>query len=63
MRRDSFDWPSDIACDNSGNVYVVDYRNHRIQVFTAEGEFLQMFGRRGGEMGSWSTPVVLLWTL
>ena len=30
-----------------GRVYVADYSNNRIQVFTAEGRFLRMFGRRG----------------
>ena len=26
---------------------MADTRNHRIQVFTAEGKFLKMFGKRG----------------
>lgn len=39
--------PIGIACDSSGKVYVADYLNHCIQVFTAEGEFLRTFGRRG----------------
>lgn len=30
-----------IACDTTGNVYVVD--GHSVQVFTAEGEFLRKF--------------------
>ena len=37
--------PCCIACDNTGKVYVADRGNHRIQVFTAEGTFLEMFGR------------------
>ena len=36
-----------VACDNTGNVYVADWGNHQIQLFTAEGMFLRMFGRRG----------------
>ena len=31
--------------------------NHRIQVFTAEGEFLRMFGRRGQGRGELAGPV------
>ena len=32
-----FDRPSAIACDRWGNIYVVDYGNQRIRVFTADG--------------------------
>ena len=49
-----FDHPFSVACDSTGNVYVADTFNHRIQIFTAEGKFLRMFGRRGegrGELG------------
>ena len=50
-----FDCPYSVAFDSTGNVYVADTLNHRIQVFTAEGKFLRMFGRRGegrGELGN-----------
>ena len=30
-----------------GTVYVADTWNHRIQMFTPEGEFLRMFGSEG----------------
>ena len=36
--------PWGIACDSTGKVYVVDRGNDRIQVFTAEGTFLEIFG-------------------
>ena len=38
--------PRGIACDGTGKVYLADRDNHRIQVFTAEGKFLRMFGLR-----------------
>ena len=38
-----FNYPTYVACDSSGNVYVADSGNYRIQVFTAEGIFLKMF--------------------
>ncbi len=47
----------DIACDSTGNVYVADFSNHRIQVFTAEGKFLRMFGRRGHGRGELFCPI------
>ena len=37
--------PCGVACDSTGKVYVADRGNHRIQVFTAKGTFLEMFGR------------------
>ena len=42
--------PWGIDCD-SDKVYVADTGNHHIQVFTAEGKFLRMFGRCGQGMG------------
>ena len=36
--------------------YVADRDNHRIQVFTAEGKFLRMFGRRGEGRGELKEP-------
>ena len=36
--------PSGIACDSTGNVYVADLGNNRIQVFSAKGKFLRKFG-------------------
>ena len=58
--------PYDIACDGTGKVYVADdctgkvyvadRNNHRIQVFTAEGQFVRMLGRRGQGRGELSEP-------
>jgi len=38
--------PRGIAIDEDGLVYVADSGNHRIQVFTAEGEFVESWGGR-----------------
>ena len=35
--------PLDIACDSRGDVYVTDYGNHRVQVFTPSGQFKHSF--------------------
>ncbi len=45
--KGQFNRPRDINCDGTGKVYVANQHNHRIQLFTAKGKFLRMFGRRG----------------
>jgi tripartite motif-containing protein 2/3/tripartite motif-containing protein 71 len=42
-----FTYPYDVTFDSTGNVYIVDYNNDHIQVFTAEGQFLRKFGTHG----------------
>ena len=48
--------PWDVACDSTGNVYVTDTHNHQVQVFTAEGEFMRKFGKRGNGNGELYFP-------
>jgi DNA-binding beta-propeller fold protein YncE len=38
-----FAWPHSIAVDGYGKVYVCDRENDRIQIFTSEGEFVDMW--------------------
>ena len=46
-----------MAADSTGNVYVADFGNHRIQIFTSEGQFLRKFGRYGKGNGELSYPM------
>lgn len=39
-----FDRPEGLEIDSEGNLYVVDFDNHRVQKFDAEGNFILMFG-------------------
>jgi tripartite motif-containing protein 71 len=41
-----------MAVDNSGDVYVVEYGNDRIQKFSGNGQFLTKWGRHGGGDGN-----------
>jgi len=52
-----FKGPEDIAVDDNGNVYVVDTANHRIQKFTADGQFITRWGRVGSNKGEFNHPV------
>ena len=51
-----FSFPSGIACDSAGKVYVADCGNHRIQILTAEGKFLRAFGGYGRTEGQLEHP-------
>jgi glucose/arabinose dehydrogenase len=49
--------PSGITVDaSSGNVYVADTANHRIQLFTSNGTFLTQWGEYGDEDGAFRSP-------
>ena len=43
--KGQFEEPCGIACDSTGKVYVADWVNKGVQVFTAEGKFLRILDR------------------
>lgn len=51
-----FDAPYGIALDAAGNVWVADGRNHRVQKFDANGNFLAAVGTYGTGDGQFVTP-------
>ncbi len=53
--RGELDRPICITIDTSDRVYVGDF-NHRISVFTSEGQFLTSFGREGKGPGEFNYP-------
>jgi len=52
----SFDVATAIEVDVQGRVYVADFYNHRIQVFTGDGDFLVEFGVQGSAPGEFERP-------
>ena len=51
-----FNGPQDVAVDNTGNVYVADTQNHRIQKFTGNGTFVTSWGEFGTSDGQMKYP-------
>ena len=52
-----FETPFDVAVDSADRILVVDYGNHRIQIFDSAGNHLQSFGSFGFANGQFSYPV------
>ncbi len=51
-----FDQVGGLAIDSSGNVWVADTGNDRIQEFNEQGQFVNKFGSAGSEPGSSRAP-------
>jgi len=52
----AFHYPSDIAVDATGNIYVLDSGNTRIQKFGPDGKYLATIGRKGQGPGEFISP-------
>ena len=51
--------PTGLALDPSGNLYVADLVNHRIQVLSSSGDFVRQWGSYGQDPGSITGPTHL----
>jgi DNA-binding beta-propeller fold protein YncE len=51
-----FNYPTSLAFDPEGNLFVVDQLNARVQMFEADGEYVDQFGERGLGFGNLNRP-------
>jgi sugar lactone lactonase YvrE len=54
-----FNYPSAIAIDSTGSIFVADSQNNRVQKFTSAGVYTSQFGTKGTGNGQFSFPVGL----
>jgi YVTN family beta-propeller protein len=54
-----FSSPTGVAIDTSGNAYVADFGNRRVQKFDANGAFLARWGSAGSGDGQFNGPVAV----
>ena len=55
----AFNYPSDVAVDKDGNIYILDSANTRIQKFGPDGKYLATIGRKGQGPGEFIFPDAL----
>src|SRR4051812_813465 len=48
--------PSGVAVCHNGRFFVSDSRNHKIDIFSKDGEFISTFGKKGTEIGQFISP-------
>ncbi|MBK8452865.1 MAG: 6-bladed beta-propeller [Thiofilum sp.] len=58
-KNGTLNFPHDIAVDSSGNMYVSDTDNHRVQKFNANGQFVSNWGQYGEGLGDFWYPLGL----
>lgn len=51
-----FNFPTQVALDKDGNIYVIDLGNFRVQLLDPEGKYIRHFGEAGDFFGQFATP-------
>ena len=56
FQHGQFNYPWDVACNSRDEILVSDTRNHRIQLFSPNGEFINKYGFEGREWKQFDSP-------
>ena len=48
--------PLGVAVNERDEIAVTDFGNHRIQVFSSDGNYLRSFGKMGDKQGEFNYP-------
>ncbi len=51
-----FNFPTHLAVDTKGDIYVTDTLNFRVQIFDPDGKFITSIGKMGNTLGTFSKP-------
>lgn len=54
-----FLYPSEVDVDSSGNIYILESNEKRIQVFDKNGNYKKVIGRKGQGPGEFQTPIYI----
>ena len=55
-RESGLQSPGGLALDHLGNLLVLDFGAHTVNVFSQRGELIRQFGKRGGGIGEFAVP-------
>ena len=58
-KQGEFDYPTGIIFDKNRNIVVADNGNHRVQLFSEQGEYLSQFGEKGNLLRQLKNPLGL----
>ena len=53
---ENLNFPTGVSIDSDDIVYVTERDNHRVSMFTSEGQFLRSFSTKGAEAGKFNPP-------
>lgn len=56
VENGQFNYPTNVAVDRQGRIYVTDTMNFRIQIFDPDYKFVEAFGKQGSRFGQFLKP-------